>query len=103
MQMGDYRLDHLVGFDLEKQSGLLELENRCRFLQKIMHGFGCQILACDPQENEELQQTNLSYTTLEDDVCKNSDVISVHCPLNPETKYMFNKSNFMLMKRSYLY
>jgi lactate dehydrogenase-like 2-hydroxyacid dehydrogenase len=62
--------------------------------QKIMHGFGCQILACDPQENEELiQQTNLSYTTLED-VCKNSDVISVHCPLNPETKYMFNKKQF---------
>jgi D-lactate dehydrogenase len=49
------------------------------------------------RENEELiQQTNLSYTTLEDG---NSDVISVHCPLNPETKYMFNKSKFMLMKK----
>jgi lactate dehydrogenase-like 2-hydroxyacid dehydrogenase len=31
MQMGDYRLDHLVGLAWKKQSGLLELENRCRF------------------------------------------------------------------------
>jgi hypothetical protein len=35
MQMGDYRLDHLVGFDLHgKTVGLLELENRCRFRKK---------------------------------------------------------------------
>lgn len=100
MQMGDYRLDHLVGFDLHgKTVGIIGTGKIGTAFAKIMHGFGCQILACDPQENEELiQQTNLSYTTLEY-VCKNSDVISVHCPLNPETKYMFNKSNFMLMKK----
>ncbi|WP_339920992.1 2-hydroxyacid dehydrogenase [uncultured Flavobacterium sp.] len=104
MQMGDYRLDHLVGFDLHgKTVGIIGTGKIGAAFAKIMHGFGCQILACDPQENEELiQQTNLSYTTLED-VCKNSDVISVHCPLNPETKYMFNKSNFMLMKKGVIF
>jgi D-lactate dehydrogenase len=51
MQMGDYRLDHLV-FLHGKKVGLLEPENRRRFC-KIMHGFGCQILACDPEENKE--------------------------------------------------
>ena len=104
MQMGDYRLDHLVGFDLHgKTVGIIGTGKIGAAFAKIMHGFGCQILACDPQENEELiQQTNLSYTTLED-VCKNSDVISVHCPLNPGTKYIFNKSNFMLMKKGVIF
>jgi D-lactate dehydrogenase len=47
-----------------------------------MHGFGCKILACDPEENKELiQQIDITYTTLEE-VCENSDIISVHCPLN---------------------
>ncbi|SEA98477.1 D-lactate dehydrogenase [Flavobacterium gillisiae] len=104
MQMGDYRLDHLVGFDLYgKTVGIIGTGKIGAAFAKIMHGFGCQILACDPQENEELiQQIDISYTTLED-VCKNSDVISVHCPLNRETKYMFNKSNFSLMKRGVIF
>jgi D-lactate dehydrogenase len=35
-----------------------------------MHGFGCKILACDPEENKELiQQIDITYTTLEE-VCK---------------------------------
>jgi len=104
MQMGDYRLDHLVGFDLHgKTVGIIGTGKIGTAFAKIMHGFGCQILACDPQENEELiQQIDISYTTLED-VCKNSDVISVHCPLNRETKYMFNKSNFSLMKRGVIF
>jgi D-lactate dehydrogenase len=34
-----------------------------------MHGFGCQILACDPEENKELIQQDITYTTFEE-VCK---------------------------------
>jgi D-lactate dehydrogenase len=60
--------------------------------------FWCKILACDPEENPELiQQIDISYTTLEEVVP--SDIISVHCPLNSETKYMFNKRSFSLMKK----
>jgi D-lactate dehydrogenase len=46
-----------------------------------MHGFGCKILACDPEQNPELiQQIDISYTL--EEVCATSDIISVHCPLN---------------------
>jgi D-lactate dehydrogenase len=45
MQMGDYRLDHLVGFDMEKV-GIIGT-GKIGALCKIMHGFGCKILACD--------------------------------------------------------
>jgi D-lactate dehydrogenase len=49
MQMGDYRLDHLVGFDLHgKKVGLLEPENRQRFCKN--HAWFCQILACDQRK-----------------------------------------------------
>jgi D-lactate dehydrogenase len=100
MQMGDYRLDHLVGFDLHgKTVGIIGTGKIGTAFAKIMNGFGCPILAYDPQENTELSKEILiTYTSL-DEVCKKSDVISVHCPLNPQTKYMFHKSNFNLMKK----
>jgi D-lactate dehydrogenase len=102
MQMGDYRLDHLVGFDLYgKTVGIIGTGKIGAAFAKIMHGFGCKILACDPEQNPELiQQIDISYTTLEE-VCATSDIISVHCPLNSETKYMFNKRSFSLMKREF--
>jgi D-lactate dehydrogenase len=104
MQMGDYRLNHLVGFDLYgKTVGIIGTGKIGAAFAKIMHGFGCQILANDPQENAELiQQIEIKYTTVQE-VCKNSDVISVHCPLNPETKYMFNKKSFSLMKKGVIF
>jgi D-lactate dehydrogenase len=100
MQIGDYRLDDLVGFDLYgKTIGIIGTGKIGSAFAKIMHGFGCTLLASDPIENKELiQETNIQYKTLEE-VCKNSDVISVHCPLNSTTKYMFNKSTFSLMKK----
>ena len=104
MQMGDYRLDNLVGFDLHgKTVGIIGTGKIGTAFAKIMHGFGCQILGCDPIENEELtQQTNISYKSLEE-VCQISDVISIHCPLNGETKYMFNRDLFSLMKKGVVF
>lgn len=104
MNLGDYRLDHLIGFDLHgKKVGIIGTGKTGSVFAKIMHGFGCVILAHDPLENEELKkQIDISYTTFEG-VCINSDVISVHCPLNNETKYMFHKSIFDLMKKGVVF
>ncbi|MGO4816877.1 NAD(P)-dependent oxidoreductase [Flavobacterium sp. W22_SRS_FP1] len=104
MNVGDYRLDHLIGFDLHgKKIGIIGTGKIGAAFAKIMHGFGCSILAHDPVENEELKQLiDIDYTTLED-VCINSDAISVHCPLNKETKYMFHKSIFSLMKKEVIF
>jgi D-lactate dehydrogenase len=104
MHMGDYRLDHLIGFDLHgKKIGIIGTGKIGTAFAKIMHGFGCSILAYDPVENEALkEQIDISYTTIEE-VCKNCDVISVHCPLNSDSKYMFNKSVFALMKKGVVF
>jgi D-lactate dehydrogenase len=104
MNMGDYRLDHLIGSDLHgKKVGIIGTGKIGGAFAKIMDGFGCSIIAYDPVESAELKRKiGVTYTTLEE-VCINSDVISVHCPLNGETKYMFHKSIFSLMKKGVIF
>jgi D-lactate dehydrogenase len=100
MKKNDFRLDGLVGYDLHgKTIGIIGTGKIGAAFTRIMNGFGCKLLAYDIKRNKELiQSTNIKYTTLED-ICKRSDVISIFCPLNDKTEYMFNKSTFSLMKK----
>ena len=100
MQIGDYRLDHLLGFDLHgKKIGVVGTGKIGAAFARIMHGFGCKILVFDINENRELMnEIPVIYTSLEE-VCKNSDVLSIHCPLSKTTKAMFNKTTFSIMKK----
>lgn len=100
MKTNDFRLDQLVGFDFQgKTVGIVGTGKIGSAFTKIMHGFGCKLLGYDIAENTDLiAKTNIQYTSL-DELCKESDVISICCPLNTETKYMFNKSTFALMKK----
>lgn len=100
MQIGDYRLDHLIGFDLHgKTIGVVGTGKIGAAFARIMHGFGCKILAFDINENRELMsEIPVVYVSIEE-VCRNSDVISIHCPLIDTTKALFNKVTFSLMKK----
>lgn len=100
MKKNDFRLDELIGFDLNgKTFGIIGTGAIGSAFARIMHGFGCRLIACDPIENKELiEQTNIQYTTFEN-VCKKADVISLHCPLNEETKYLFKQTAFEKMKK----
>ena len=100
MQLGDYRIDHLIGFNLQgKTIGIIGTGKTGSTFAKIMLGFGCKILAYDLVKDEKLKlQANISYTTF-DDLCSNSDVISIHCPLNSKTNHLFNKSTFTMMRK----
>ena len=104
MKKNDFRLDGLVGYDLHgKTIGIIGTGKIGAAFARIMNGFGCELLAYDIRTNKELiQQTNIKYTTLEN-VCERSDVISIFCPLNDKTKYMFNKSTFSLMKKGVVF
>ncbi len=104
MNKNDFRLDQLIGFDLHgKTIGIVGTGKIGAAFTKIMHGFGCKLIAYDIEENQELiHQTNISYTSLSE-LCKSSDVISVNCPLNTETKYLFNKSTFSQMKKGVVF
>ncbi|MBY0245465.1 MAG: 2-hydroxyacid dehydrogenase [Sphingobacteriaceae bacterium] len=96
----DFRLDKLIGFDLHgKTIGIVGTGKIGAKFAKIMHGFGCKLLGYDIYENEELKrETNITYTSLAE-LSAQSDVISLFCPLNSETKYLFNQSLFSKMKK----
>lgn len=99
MEKNDFRLDQLIGFDLHgKTIGIIGTGAIGEVMAKIMHGFGCNILGYDVIENQALKvATGITYTYLEN-VCKTSDVISIHCPLNDATHHLFNASLFKQMK-----
>ncbi|SFA92579.1 D-lactate dehydrogenase [Flavobacterium swingsii] len=104
MKKNNFSLDDLIGFDLHgKTIGIVGTGKIGTAFAHIMNGFGCNLLGFDITPNEELiQQTNISYTSLED-LCRQSDVISLNCPLNGQTKYLFNKNLFSIMKKETIF
>jgi D-lactate dehydrogenase len=100
MARNDFSLNELVGIDLyQKTVGIIGLGKIGSAFAKIMNGFGCRLLGYDPIENKQLtKQIPLSYTPLKE-LYQQSDIISIHCPLNDETRYLFNEKVFSLMKK----
>lgn len=95
----NFDLNHLIGFDLNNKTvGIIGTGRIGSIMTKIMHGFGCELLGFDLVENKELiQKYNLTYHSLED-LCKNSDIISLHIPLNSDTHHLIDKKLIAQMK-----
>ena len=95
----NFSLDGLVGFDMRgKTVGVVGTGRIGGVVAKILHGFGCNLLGYDLTEDQELiNRYGLKYTTMED-LCINSDIITLHVPLKAATKYIINKTLIDLMK-----
>ncbi len=65
------------------------------------HGFGCRLLAVDQWKNPDVEKLGAVYLPLEE-ALPQSDVISLHCPLTPETRYVINAKTLAIMKRGVL-
>jgi D-lactate dehydrogenase len=100
MRQNDFRLDQLIGIDLfGKTVGIIGTGKIGSAFANIMHGFGCNLLAYDIKENTKLiRDTKIVYASIEQ-ICKVADVISIHCPLNESTTYLFDKEAFARMKK----
>jgi D-lactate dehydrogenase len=96
----NFSLDGLVGFDVHgKTVGIIGTGKIGSVVAKIMNGFGCRILANDKFENDELKNKyDVVYTDCET-LCRESDIITLHVPLTPETKYLIDKNCISKMKR----
>ncbi len=92
--------DNLMGFNLHgKTVGIIGTGKIGSIMVKIMHGFGCKILASDlVPDNDLVELCNVTYTTL-DEVCIQSDIISIHVPLTYENYDLINSKKMDLMKR----
>lgn len=91
--------DGLMGFDLfGKTVGIIGTGKIGSAFCRIMHGFGCNILAHDLVEDSHLKESyGVDYIDL-NSLCTNSDIISLHVPLTKKTYDMINETNLALMK-----
>ena len=87
---GNFALDGLVGFDMHgKTVGLIGTGQIGTVVAQILTGFGCPTLAFDPFPNPTCRSLGVRYVEL-NELFAQSDIISVHCPLTPENKYMIS-------------
>lgn len=90
----NFSLNGLTGFDLKgKTVGVIGTGKIGQVFMDICRGFGMKILAYDIYPSVE----NVEYTDI-DTLCQKSDIISLHCPLTKETRYIINKDTISKMK-----
>ncbi len=96
---GNFSLEKLIGFDLnEKTVGVVGTGKIGIAFGKIMQGFGCKVVGYDPYPSQAAQAIGIEYLSL-DDLLASSDVVSLHCPLTPQTFHLINKSRLTQMKK----
>lgn len=95
---GNFSLERLTGFDLYgKTIGVIGTGKIGQAFCAIMLGFGCKVLAFDLIENKELAAKGVDYLPLID-VLQQADILSLHCPLNEQTKQIINSETIGMMK-----
>ena len=97
---GNFSLHGLMGFDMhEKTIGIIGTGKIAKVLIRLLSGFGMRILAYDLYPDKEFAAAyHVEYTSL-DDLYRNSDIISLHCPLTDETRYIINDEAIAKMKQ----
>ncbi len=97
---GNFTLQGLVGFDMHgKTAGIIGTGRIGEITAKILKcGFGCNVLAYDINKSDHLEQIGVEYTQL-DRLLEESDIISLHCPLTPETYHIINNDTVKLLKQ----
>ena len=96
---GNFSLHGLLGFDMHgKTAGIIGTGKIAKILIHILKGFGMNILAYDLYPDYNFARENqIVYTTL-DELYHSSDIISLHCPLTEQTKYLINDYSISKMK-----
>jgi D-lactate dehydrogenase len=96
---GNFSINGFMGFDLYKKTvGIIGAGKIAQILIKILKGFGTKVIAYDPYPNEKVaKELGFEFVDL-DTLYKESDIISLNCPLTKETKYIINRESMNKMK-----
>lgn len=96
----NFSLNGLTGFDMNgKTVGIMGTGKIGEVMARILHGFGCHLLAYDKFENEEIKEKyQVKYCDCAS-LYQRSDIISLHLPLNDDTRYIINASSIQQMKK----
>lgn len=93
----NFSLEGLTGVNIHgKTIGVIGTGAIGRAFCRIAKGFGCKILAFDLVESEEMKELGVNYLPLEE-VLSRSHIISLHCPLTPETRHLINSETISKM------
>lgn len=96
---GNFDLSGLVGFNLAgKTVGIVGTGKIGTALAHIMKGFGCRLVGYDTYNNPACLALDMKYVDLPS-LLAESDIVSLHCPLTPETAHLINCKTIALMKR----
>ena len=95
----NFALNGLLGFDVYgKTVGVIGTGNIGKAFCKIMLGFGCKVLAFDLFVDKELETMGVEYKPLIE-LFEAADIVSLHCPLNEQTKHLINQQTIAMMKK----
>ncbi|EDZ90428.1 2-hydroxyacid dehydrogenase [Francisella tularensis] len=97
----NFNIEGLEGFDVHRKTiGIIGFGNIGKAFAQICSGFGGEILVYDPYADRAIAP---SYVTFVDDKNKlfaEADIISLHCPLNADTKYIIDEKALQIIKPS---
>jgi D-lactate dehydrogenase len=96
---GNFSLDGLVGFDLAgKTAGVVGTGKIGALVARLLWHLRCHVLAFDPYPDLALESLGVHYAPL-DEVISRSDIVTLNCPLTPETHHLIDAERIATMKR----
>ena len=96
---GNFKLQGLMGFDMYgKTTGIIGLGKIAKELVKILRGFGMDVVVYDPYPDTAFAKEHEVRVVTLDELYAQSDIISLHCPLTDDTKFIINKDSIAKMK-----
>jgi len=98
----NFSLDGLMGFDLHgKTVAVVGTGKIGRVFAQIMLGFGCEVIGYDKYPSPEFEALGVRYAK-PGEIGARADIISLHCPLTPETHHIINADTLARAKRGAL-
>lgn len=95
---GNFALDGLVGFDLAgKTAGVVGTGKIGMIVARLLWHLRCRVLAVDMYRDQHLVDLGVEYVEL-DQLMAESDIISLNCPLTPETHHLIDADAISRMR-----
>ncbi len=95
----NFAINGLLGFDLfGKAVAVIGTGKIGVITGRILQGFGCTVHAFDPYPSAAAREAGFRFGEL-DAVLAEADIVTLHCPLTPDTQHLINRRTLGLMKR----
>jgi D-lactate dehydrogenase len=95
---GNFSLDGLLGTELHGSTvGIVGTGRIGTTVARLLSGFGVTLLGADVSSNPECEALSVRYVPL-DELLRTADVITLHCPLSPETRHLIDTRRLASMK-----